>query len=29
MLWILGAELFFVNGLFFLYTWLGVHWKIP
>jgi hypothetical protein len=29
MLWILGAELSFVNGTFFLYTWLGVHWKIP
>jgi hypothetical protein len=29
MLWILGAELTFVNGMFFLYTWLGVHWKIP
>jgi hypothetical protein len=29
MLQILGGELLFVNGLFFLYTWLGVHWKIP
>ena len=29
MLQLLGAELVFVNGMFFLYTWLGVHWKIP
>lgn len=29
MLLILGLELAFVNLLFLMYTWQGVHWKIP
>jgi hypothetical protein len=29
MLKLLVAELVFVNGMFFLYTWLGVHWNVP
>jgi hypothetical protein len=29
MLWILGAELTFVNLMFLLYTWIGVHWRVP
>jgi hypothetical protein len=29
MLVILGAELFFVNLVFLLYTAIGVHWRVP
>lgn len=29
MLWILGLELVFVNLMFLLYAWKGVHWNVP